>query len=182
MATALLVVGSTLTFWISKLSSWLCMGISVSVILSKLAPTLLRALYFSVKPPLLELVVVEIDVVVSSELLLRFGVSILRVAGGGIISESSGVEFKGRVWDGTSESALPDWPDCLPLLVAVKLAESLSALAELLVVWVPAYSVVMSVSVPEVPEVGGPMNRQLIDTDASTRMCQSIRYLWTRWK
>jgi len=158
------------------------MGISVSVILSKLAPTLLSALYFSVKPPLLELVVVEIDVVVSSELLLRFGVSILRVAGGGIISESSGVGFKGKVWDGTSESALPDWPDCLPLLVAVKLAESLSALAELLVVWVPAYSVVMSVSVPEVPEVGGPMNRQLIDTHASTRMCQSIRYLWTRWK
>ena len=125
--------------------------------LSKLALPVLNALYFSVKPPLLELVVVEIDVIVSSELLLRFGVSILRAAGGRIVPESSGVEFKGRVWDGTSESALAD---CLSVLAVVKLAESLSALAELLVVWVPAYSVVISVSVPEVPEVGGAMNKQ----------------------
>ena len=92
---------------------------------------------------------VDIDVKFSSEILLRLVASALGVLGGGIISTSSGVELKGSVWYGVSESALPD---CRPLVDVIPpvLAESLSMLAELLVVWVPAYSVVQSVSAPEV--------------------------------
>ena len=93
---------------------------------------------------------VDVDVVFSSEVLLRFEVRPLGTLGGGIISMSSGVEIKGSVWYGVSESTLPD---CRPLLAVIKpsvLAESLSVVAELLVVWVPAYSVVQSVSAPEV--------------------------------
>ena len=59
----------------------------------------------------------------SSEVLLHFEVSALGMLGGGIISKSSGVEHRGSVWYGVSESALPD---CRPLVDAIPVTEQVS--------------------------------------------------------
>ena len=116
---------------------------------------------------------VDVDVRFSSEVLLRLEVSTLGTLGGGIISTSSGVELKGSVWYGVSESALPD---CRPLVDVIPpvLAESLSMLAELLVVWVPAYSVVQSVSAPEVGGATQKITKQRPITHTSVLFCTMV--------
>ena len=116
---------------------------------------------------------VDVDVRFSSEVLLRLEVSTLGTLGGGIISTSSGVELKGSVWYGVSESALPD---CRPLVDVIPpvLAESLSMLAELLVVWVPAYSVVQSVSAPEVGGATQTITKHWPITHTSVLFCTMV--------